>query len=76
MRRDGETILSFSTGGGGFGRPEEREVERVRHDVHEGWMTQDRAERIYGVVIRSDGSVDLEATKERRSMMQYVETAS
>ncbi|MGE5408925.1 MAG: hydantoinase B/oxoprolinase family protein [Syntrophothermus sp.] len=62
----GETIISISSGGGGYGRPTERDPERVRHDVLEGWVSPERAREVYGVVLREDGAIDEEATRERR----------
>jgi N-methylhydantoinase B len=47
----GETLLSYSTGGGGFGPPEDRDPARVRHDVAEGWISAQRAKDVYGVVV-------------------------
>ncbi len=35
----GETIISISSAGGGYGPPTEREPERVRNDLAEGWVT-------------------------------------
>ncbi|ODT81364.1 MAG: hydantoinase [Pelagibacterium sp. SCN 64-44] len=63
----GEAMVSISCGGGGYGDPKERAVERVLHDVREGWVSQDRAASVYGVVIDSDGEIDLEATSRSRA---------
>jgi N-methylhydantoinase B len=62
----GETILSYTTGGGGYGVPWEREAERVLHDVVEGWITPERAEHVYGVVVRH-GELDIQATNALRA---------
>jgi N-methylhydantoinase B len=45
----GETIVSMSSGGGGYGLPRERDPERVRLDVAEGWISPGRARDVYGV---------------------------
>jgi N-methylhydantoinase B len=45
----GETIVSMSSGGGGYGPPGERDPERVRDDVAEGWVGAERARDVYGV---------------------------
>jgi hypothetical protein len=63
----GETIVSISSAGGGYGPPHERDAERVRHDVAEGWVSGERARSVYGVVLAQDGSVDLAATSARRA---------
>jgi len=65
----GERIVSMTTGGGGYGHPLEREINRVEKDVREGYITAERAETIYGVVLNADGSVDSEATASLRSKM-------
>jgi N-methylhydantoinase B len=63
----GETIISISSGGGGYGPPHEREVERVLHDVADGWVGVARAREVYGVVIDEDGHLREQATRERRA---------
>lgn len=57
-----QAMVSYSCGGGGYGPPHEREVARVVHDVSEGWVSRERAEKVYGVVVRDDGSVDAART--------------
>jgi N-methylhydantoinase B/oxoprolinase/acetone carboxylase alpha subunit len=44
-----EAMVSVSCGGGGYGPPTERDPERVRNDVREGWISLERAETVYGV---------------------------
>jgi len=46
---DGESILSTCCGGGGYGDPKARDLERVRRDVVEGIVTRERAAEVYGV---------------------------
>jgi N-methylhydantoinase B len=55
---DGERLVSITAGGGGYGPPSEREPDRVRHDVAEGWITPERAREVYKVVV--DGSLELD----------------
>ena len=64
---DGDTIVSVSGGGGGYGPPEERTPERVVADVSEGWVTAEAAEQIYGGIFDSDGDIDWTATRRRRA---------
>ena len=45
----GETLVAICCGGGGYGPPAERDPDRVRHDVLEGWISAERAERVYRV---------------------------
>jgi N-methylhydantoinase B len=63
----GEWIRGLESGGGGYGDPLERDPERVRHDVLEGWISAPRARDTYGVVLSGsresdDLAVDTEAT--------------
>ena len=60
--------MSFRTaGGGGYGPPEDREVERVAADVVEGYVSAEAAARDYGVVVGNDGLVDVEASRSARA---------
>jgi N-methylhydantoinase B len=61
-----EAMVSYSCGGGGYGPPHERTVDRVVHDVNEGWVSRERAEAIYGVAVTPDGSVNAARTAELR----------
>jgi N-methylhydantoinase B len=64
---EGETIVSIACGGGGYGPPVERDPERVRHDVLEGWVSRERAADVYGVMLDDGGAVDRAATERRRA---------
>lgn len=59
---EGESIVSISCGGGGYGSPREREPERVAEDVREGLVSVERAREVYGVVVEADGRLDAERT--------------
>ena len=63
----GETIISVSCGGGGYGPPGERDPVLVANDVREGWITPARARDIYRVAIAEDGTVDRQATERLRT---------
>ena len=63
----GETIVSVSSGGGGYGPPHERDPSRVLADIADGWVSRERAREVYGVVLAADGSVDEERTAARRA---------
>jgi len=58
----GETVISYTAGGGGYGPPHERPPEKVGHDVEEGWITRKRAREVYGVVFDNGGKIDMPAT--------------
>ena len=61
----GEVFRCLSTGGGGYGAPHEREAARVLEDVRNGYVSNQAARDVYGVMI-SNGAVDEAATKARR----------
>jgi N-methylhydantoinase B len=47
----GSVVELRTGGGGGFGNPRERDPERVRADVRDGYVSLDPAARDYGVVL-------------------------
>lgn len=49
--KPGERIVGQFNGGGGYGNPLERNTERVKRDVQEGYVTKNGAREDYGVVI-------------------------
>src|SRR6185503_12376147 len=65
----GETVSIVTTGGGGYGPPEERDPEAVLDDVRDGLYDADEARRLYAVVVRAakgDWELDVAATQVRR----------
>jgi N-methylhydantoinase B len=65
----GESIVALGPGGGGYGPPWERDLERVRKDVVEEWISRERAENVYGVIFTDELEVDLAATQALRDRM-------
>jgi N-methylhydantoinase B len=63
----GETIISYTPGGGGYGLPLERLPSKVREDVLERRISRQRAEEVYGVVIAVGGEIDHAATDQLRN---------
>jgi N-methylhydantoinase B len=65
----GERIVSVTAGGGGYGDPRERDAALVREDVLAGWVSEERAKEIYGVVFHGDRerTVDIDATERLRA---------
>jgi N-methylhydantoinase B len=61
-----DVLVLQSAGGGGYGDPLERAVERVLSDRREGYVSADRCRERYGVVVTSGGEVDVAATGELR----------
>jgi N-methylhydantoinase B len=50
----GSVVELLTGGGGGFGNPLERDPERVRADVRDGYVSIEAAQRDYGVVLDPD----------------------
>lgn len=66
--RRGDLISWELAGGGGWGNPYERDPERVRLDVVNGYVSIEGAQRDYGVVIDPKTiTIDMRATAQRRS---------
>jgi N-methylhydantoinase B len=72
----GDYFTRCSAGGGGYGDPLEREPERVRDDVADGYVTLDRARKDYGVVLQELNAdlgryeIDPEATARERERIR------
>ena len=56
-----------SGGGGGFGRPTERDPQLVARDVREGYVSRGVALGAYRVVLDGSGAVDEAATRNLRA---------
>jgi len=52
----GESFSNFTAGGGGWGHPYEREVEKILNDLKNEYISKDAARDDYGVMIADDGS--------------------
>jgi N-methylhydantoinase B len=63
----GEVFYHRIAGGGGYGDPLERDPAAVAADVAQEKVSVRAALEEYGVVLRPDGSVDEEATREERN---------
>jgi N-methylhydantoinase B len=59
---NGDVVSFRLSGGGGYGKPSERDPEAVARDVKLGLVGRDAARDRYSVVIGEDGTVDPEAT--------------
>ncbi len=68
--KPGERYTLRSGGGGGYGSPLSRPIERIAADLQEGYITPARAERLYGIVFGSEpGTIDFAKTQSRRAEM-------
>jgi N-methylhydantoinase B len=68
LRAD-DVVLIETSGGGGFGDALERDIERVKADVAEGYVSAAAAEARYGVVA-SDSGLDGRATRIQRAALR------
>ncbi len=62
---EGDRFIHVSAGGGGYGRPHDRDPDDVLEDVLDGKVSVEAARARYGVVV-TDGRVDVEATAKAR----------
>jgi N-methylhydantoinase B/oxoprolinase/acetone carboxylase alpha subunit len=62
----GDVLAVTQGGGGGYGDPLERAPELVAADVHDGYVSRERARSDYGVIIDAGTTVDLPATERER----------
>lgn len=73
---EGDEFVRPSSGGGGFGDPLEREPEAVLEDVKDDYVSLERAERDYGVVIDEidpevcEYEIDQEETEQKREYIR------
>ena len=61
LLQENDIVLSQSSGGGGYGDTLERDPQAVLHDIREGYLTRENAERVYSVVLVGN-EVDRAAT--------------
>ena len=61
-----DVLVLQSAGGGGYGDPLERPVERVLSDLQDGYISAEACRERYGVVVRDGVEVDLAATESLR----------
>jgi N-methylhydantoinase B len=60
--RPGESVLVQPAGGGGFGDPTQRDRDRVRTDVLDGYVSAATAREIYGVDLEEPTEEDTDET--------------
>ena len=68
--RDEDVFYVRWNGAGGVRDPLARDAGAVARDVAEGVVSTVAARELYGVVAAGDGSLDLDATQQRRSAMR------
>jgi N-methylhydantoinase B len=65
----GDVVEMRTGGGGGYGPAWERDPERVRDDVLDGYIDAEAASQRYGVVLLADQTVDAVATETARARL-------
>ena len=73
--REGETWCAVSTGGGGYGNPLDRPMDKVVRDVRDEFISVETARNDYGVVLDPETfAVDEAATQALRAEMRADQT--
>ena len=68
---EGDILYFRAPGGGGYGNPLERDMDYLQHDIDNGLVTEESAERDYGVVInKNTHRIDKKASEEKRSVLK------
>jgi N-methylhydantoinase B len=71
--REGEVWCGVTSGGGGYGNPLDRPLERVRADTRDGFISPEAARNQFGVVFKSlepDFEVDEDMTTRQRGRLR------
>ncbi len=69
--RPGDVVTMDAAGGGGYGDPLQRELELVKRDVLDGYVSLGGARDHYGVVIDPDTmEIDMDATRSLRDSLK------
>jgi N-methylhydantoinase B len=72
----GDLIWTQSGGGGGYGDPLDRAIEKVRWDALNEYISVERARDVYGVIIDPESfEVDYAATRELRNKLKEQKNA-
>jgi N-methylhydantoinase B len=62
LLKRGDLLSVEFAGGGGWGDPYERDIQRVREDVARGYVSLTSAREDYGVALDTDLAIEAEAT--------------
>ena len=64
--KPGETVTNLNPGGGGYGNPFERPIDKIVWDVKNGLVSVGGARNDYGVVIKNVKTLDVDMTETNR----------
>jgi len=67
--KKGDLILMETSGGGGYGDPLERDIQKIWTDITEGLITPEKALSRYGVIFKGQ-EIDLKETGKQRSRIR------
>jgi N-methylhydantoinase B len=65
----GAEAIVRTGGGGGWGKPQDRDAALVAKDVAEGFISAAAARKLYGVAVRANMSLDETATRALRKRL-------
>ena len=69
--KSGEAYVLMSGGGGGYGHPLDRPMEKIEEDLREGYISRQRAEGCYGLVFdEKTGKIDRQASQKQRDRLR------
>lgn len=68
--RKGDILEIRTPCAAGYGNPYEREPKQVLQDILDNYTTIEKANELYGVVIRDNLTIDMEATQKLRAEVQ------
>jgi N-methylhydantoinase B len=72
----GAEAIVRTGGGGGWGKPQDRDPALVAKDVAEGFISAAAARKLYGVAVRANMSLDETATRALRKRLGSAAKAS
>jgi N-methylhydantoinase B len=64
--KPGETVTNLNPGGGGYGNPFERPVDKIVWDVKNGLVSVKGARDDYGVIITDGNTLSVDMTETNR----------
>ncbi|MBW8012742.1 MAG: hydantoinase B/oxoprolinase family protein [Chloroflexi bacterium] len=65
-----DTYTLYSSGGGGWGDPLNRDPEKIREDVRNELVSVEKAKSVYGVALSKNLEIDPEATQKLRKVLK------
>jgi N-methylhydantoinase B/oxoprolinase/acetone carboxylase alpha subunit len=68
----GTTVRCFTAGGGGYGPPWKRDIQRVLDDLSDGYITRDAAASTYGLRFQ-DGGFEIDAAATNQARLQLAQ---